>query len=381
MTFKKINAWFHLWLGLISGTIVLILGLTGCTLVFEQEIKSLSSPWLHAINPAGVKAAPPSVLYRSVEKALPGREIESVWYYGKNRTAQFSIHESDSTVYVNPYNTKVVAIAHKEDMFQFFKDGHYYLWMPEKIGHQFVGWGTFIFFFLLISGLILWWPKKWNKKGKEQAFKVKWNAKFKRVNYDLHNVLGFYAIIVALIFAFTGLMMSFSWFNNSVYWMAGGEVKPRIKSLSDTLTHPLNLTTSKMLSQVDKAYYLGINEIGEHHTDEIILHFPEKASDPIYVCTDMYKGSWRDVYLDQYTLKQLPGSNNRLRDENLSSWIRRSNYGLHVGAIGGLTTKIIFFIASLICASLPVTGFYIWWGKKRKAWKSKRKAQSQLITN
>ena len=381
MTFKKINAWFHLWLGLASGIVVLILGLTGCALVFEQELKGFSSPWLQADNPKALETALlPSVLYRSVEKALPGMEIESVWYYGKNRTAQFNIHGSDSTVYVNPYTAEVVAVAHSEDLFQFFKDGHYYLWMPEKIGHQVVGWGTFIFFFLLISGLILWWPKKWNKKGKQQAFTIKTTAKFKRVNYDLHNVLGFYSVIVALLLAFTGLMMSFSWFNNSVYRIAGGQVKPRITALSDTVANPVKLTPQKMLSQVDKAYLLGIHQIGEHHTDEVILHFPEKPSDPIYVCTDMYKGSWRDVYLDQNTLKQLPGSSNRLRDEDLASWIRRSNYGLHVGAIGGLTTKVLFFIASLICASLPVTGFYIWWAKKKKAWSKKKKSQPQPLT-
>ena len=135
-----------------------------------------------------------------------------------------------------------------------------------------------------------------------------------------------------------------------------------------------------MLLQVDKAYQIGLYRIGEYNADQIILHFPEKLSDPIYVCTDMYKGSWRDVYLDQYTLKQLPASANRLRDENLASWIRRSNYGLHVGAIGGITTKILFFIASLICASLPITGFYIWWTKKKKSWKKRAKARPELST-
>jgi len=42
------------------------------------------------------------------------------------------------------------------------------------------------------------------------------------------------------------------------------------------------------------------------------------------------------------------------------------NYDIHVGAIAGLTGKVIAFIASLVCASLPVTGFLIWWGKKYK---------------
>jgi uncharacterized iron-regulated membrane protein len=44
---KKINAWLHLWLGLASGVVVIVLGITGCILVFEQEIKSLAYPWLH----------------------------------------------------------------------------------------------------------------------------------------------------------------------------------------------------------------------------------------------------------------------------------------------------------------------------------------------
>jgi uncharacterized iron-regulated membrane protein len=43
-----------------------------------------------------------------------------------------------------------------------------------------------------------------------------------------------------------------------------------------------------------------------------------------------------------------------------------ANYDIHVGAILGLPTKIIAFIVSLICASLPVTGFMIWWGEERK---------------
>lgn len=369
MVFKKFNAWFHLWLGLASGIIVFILSITGCVLVFKQEIKSISSPWLHAEKTTeSDKLLPPSVLYKSVQKTLPGKEIESIWYYGENRTAQLTIHESDSIAYVNPYTANVVALVDHEDIFHFFEDGHYYFWLPEKIGHQVVGWGTFIFFFLLISGLILWWPKKWTKKTREQSFKIKWRAKFKRVNYDLHNVLGFYSIIIAIIMAFTALMMSFTWFNKSVYWIAGGENNPRIQAFSDTTSNP----QSNMLAQVDKAWHKGINEIAEHERHDILMHFPEKSSDPIYVCTDMYRGTWRDVYLDQHTLAELPASNKRLRDEDLASWIRRSNYGLHVGAFAGLTTKIIYFFASLICASLPITGFYVWWGKRKKATKKNK---------
>ncbi|MNK02860.1 PepSY-associated TM helix [compost metagenome] len=375
MLFKKINAWLHLWLGLASGVIVVILSITGCILVFEQEIKQLSYPWLHAKNTEGTALLPPSKLYEAVSAALPEKKINSVWYHGENRTAQVTLN-SDSMVYVNPYTAEVVAMVDHEDFFHFIDEGHFHLWMPEEIGEIFVGWGTLIFFLLLISGIILWWPKKWNKKGVDQSFKIRWKAKFKRVNYDLHNVLGFYALIIALLFAFTGLIMSFSWFNKGVYWMAGGKDTARIQAVSDsTFTGQ-----TKILEQVDKAWNMARHELGEFNPDEVIVSFPQNNSAAIYVCTDMKNGIWRDIYLDQFTLKQLPASQSKIKDADLATWLRRSNFSLHVGAIGGLPTKILFFLASLICASLPVTGFYIWWGKKKKSAKRTKPKEKQLIT-
>ncbi|MET1055560.1 MAG: PepSY-associated TM helix domain-containing protein [Pedobacter sp.] len=360
-SFGKINAWFHLWLGIASGIVVLILGITGCILVFEQEIKQLSRPWFRAEKPAGGGMVAPSVIYRAVGRAIPEKKVSSVWYHGEGYSAHVSLDASDSVVYVNPYTAGILAVALREDFFDFIDDGHLYLWLPDKIGHQVVGWSTLVFFLLSISGLILWWPGKWNKKAQQQSFKIKWKAKFKRLNYDLHNVLGFYMLLLALLFALTGLIMSFSWINNSVFWLAGGESQPRVKSVSDTSANP----QSDVMLQVDKAWRKGFQQISEHNQKNIIIKFPEKASDPIYLCTDMYRGTWRDVYLDQYTLKELPGSAQKLKDLEFSNWIRRSNYGLHVGEIGGLPTKILYFFGSLVCASLPVTGFYIWWGRKK----------------
>ncbi|MBB2148019.1 PepSY-associated TM helix domain-containing protein [Pedobacter gandavensis] len=369
MTFKKINAWIHLWFGIASGIVVVILGITGCILVFEQEIRSISSPWLHAAS-EGRPLLPPSKLYEAVSTALPDKKVASVWYHGEAHTAHVTVN-SDSTIFVDPYTAKIVAMVDHEDFFHIVEEGHFYLWLPKSIGEQIVGWGTFIFFFLLISGLILWWPKRWNKRSRDQSFKIKWKAKFKRLNYDLHNVLGFYSMIIAMLLAFTGLMMSFQWFNKGVFWVTGGTDKPRVEALSDTLQNP----QTKMLVQVDKAWSKGIHELAEHNPKDIIVSFPEKASEAIYVCTDMFSGTWRDLYLDQHTLKVLPASNKKLLDENVADLIRRVNYGIHVGTIGELPTKILFFIVSLICASLPITGFIIWWGKKSKS----RKKATRLI--
>lgn len=49
------------------------------------------------------------------------------------------------------------------------------------------------------------------------------------------------------------------------------------------------------------------------------------------------------------------------------------NYDIHVGQALGLTGKVMAFLASLVCASLPVTALVIWLGKRRKGSGSKVK--------
>lgn len=359
--FKSVNAWLHLWLGLASGIVVVILGITGCILVFEQEIKSISSPWLSAENPAGGAVLPPSKIYQHVKKQMPDKEVHGVWYHGGNKSAEVTIN-SDSTVYVNPYSGQIIAMVDHEDFFEFIDEGHRRLWLPDKLGKQVIGWATFLFCILTITGLILWWPKKWNRTGRDQSFKIKWKARSKRVNYDLHNVLGFYALIFALLMAVTGLIMSFSWFNTGVYWLTGG-VKAPIQQEVPAFAGDMSL----MLSNADKIWLTVQKEIASYNKNQIIIHFPDAPDEPFYACTDMINGYWRDLFFNPQSLQLTASSGKPLGKLIFADQVRKLNYSLHVGAFAGLLSKTIFFLASLICASLPITGFYIWWGKRKKA--------------
>lgn len=379
---KKINAWLHLWLGLASGIIVFIVALTGCILVFEQEFESLTQPWLHAERPANAAYLPPSVIKEKVSPLFPDKEISGIWYYGHEKTAKVSMN-SDSSIFVNPYDGKVVAIVNEDDFFHWVLEGHTELWIETKIGKTIIGqamvsYATLIFFILLITGLILWWPKKWNKSNRDKSFKIKWNGKFKRINYDVHNVLGFYSLLVALIITITGLSMSFAWISKSVYWInsAGGTPPPYVNSLSDTT----KIVPNSLMKNVDLAFWKGITEIGTYNKDAIIVSFPDEPSEPIALCTDMYNSSWRYVYLDQHTLAELPSTQVHIDNLKFADWVRRTNYALHVGGVGNIPTKILYFLASLICATLPVTGFYIWWGRSKwgKSKKGKKPKASSL---
>ena len=86
--------------------------------------------------------------------------------------------------------------------------------------------------------------------------------------------------------------------------------------------------------------------------------------------TSMHFGNSDQFYFDRYSgklLKYLPDTK-KSRGMKLNDL----NYDIHVGQILGLTGKIIAFVASLISASLPVTGFIIWLGKRKKKVKPRR---------
>ena len=69
MTVKKVIGKIHLWLGLGSGVVVLFLGITGCLLAFETEIRSFTEPQ-QFVNVENKPYLPPSILKAEAEKYL-----------------------------------------------------------------------------------------------------------------------------------------------------------------------------------------------------------------------------------------------------------------------------------------------------------------------
>lgn len=45
---------------------------------------------------------------------------------------------------------------------------------------------------------------------------------------------------------------------------------------------------------------------------------------------------------------------------------KRFLYTLHTGSWGGFPSKIIYFLAALTGAVLPLTGYYLWWNKNKR---------------
>ncbi|MES2275403.1 MAG: PepSY-associated TM helix domain-containing protein [Bacteroidota bacterium] len=364
--FKKTILFIHRWLGFISGLVVLIVSITGCLFVFQDEIQDA----IHSYRKVAVQQkayVQPTQLKAIALKRYPNGNPAFTAYYGPDRPAVvMTIVPKLGTryIYINPYTG---AFLHDEDIAKNFfiivEYIHLYLLLPDDIGGMVVGISVIIFVILLITGIVLWWPKR--KSDRKRSLTIKWGGRWRRVNYDLHNVLGFYAASIALILALSGLSIAFDWMRKGIYSATNlGQTYAAEKEVvkSDSLQKGV----VNAIAPVDKAF-----AYSQSHSPQARMYFISagdgKGASTITVTA--YYTSMHYYKSDSYTFDQYNGKLLKtLSQENKSPGrkMNDANYDIHVGQILGLPGKIIAFMASLVCGSLPVTGFIVWLGKRKK---------------
>ncbi len=400
---KKITGYVHLWLGLTSGLVVFVVSLTGAILTFEDELEIyLVSRDQNIVTPSSTQPLPLDTLMHigtpELLKLKHGNRATRIFVYSdptRSAIVGYNREDTDSVkwpytrghVFINPYTGAILGSKIGNPHHEFWSvvaEIHINLFLG-KFGNILVTWGTVVFLIMLISGIILWWPK--NRAAFRQRYKFSWKrtTKWKRKNYDLHNVLGFYACWIVVFMVVTGLMWSFEWFNNGMYYLTSGG-----QSLEMTLedaTHATQGTTSTMTYPFNTAHYVRSRAA-----------FIQKYPDVYATTTELsigYFANDRDSVLDisaSYdpaglrVSKALWGgyskvSGRMMKDnwensKNLGDELQMSTNELHYGTYYGVTSKIATFLACLVAASLPVTGFTVWWGRRNK-----RNGSKAIIAN
>ncbi|WP_316831869.1 PepSY-associated TM helix domain-containing protein [Pedobacter aquatilis] len=376
--FKKAAGWLHLWIGLVTGLVVVIVSVTGCIYVFDEEIFNKIHSDLVYVQKTGPARPVSELLANAQQAAGTGKELSNVKISSDNKSYvfsgfkvndrkkinlwYFSQFEYLDEVYVNQYTGKVLGVMDmRYEFFNVVEQLHRQLLLVKPIGSPLVGACILCYLLMLITGFILWLPK--NYKQFKKSISIKWNAKWKRVNYDLHNSFGFYVLPFAILIAITGLVWSFKWWETGIYRILGDKGKAGF-----TRTLPKIDASDTTLNKIDIIHYRLLKKLGNDWT-EIGIGIPtEKAKVSMsFVQIESNHDAWRGVsyyFYDGRTgdfIDALPHDKKTLG----MKW-RNSNLELHTGRLYGLGTQIIAFLAALISASLPISGFLIWWGKRNK---------------
>ena len=378
---RKIFRNIHLWLSVPFGILITLICFSGAALVFEKEVMELCHRELYFVKKVEAAPLPMEQLMTKVAATLP----DSVSVTGVNissdpeRAYQVTLSKPRrASMYVDQYTGAITGKYERAPFFNFMFRMHRWLLDSMKQdggifwGKMIVGTSTLMFVFVLISGVVVWWPR--TRKALKNSLKIVANKGWRRFWYDLHVAGGMYALVFLLAMALTGLTWSFQWYRTGFYKTFGVEVQPSMghgnaaanatakggkrdgkpEGREGRGAHRYSPYTNwqQVYEQLAEANpdYKQIS-VSDGSASVAVPRFGNQRG------TDRYKFNPRNGEITETTLYKDLDNSGKIR-----GWI----YSVHVGSWGGMLTRILTFVAALIGASLPLTGYYLWIRKKIK---------------
>lgn len=380
-TLRKFINDVHLWLGVGSGIILLIICLTGTVLTFEEEIKNIFAEEITVSPKTELLSIEELIKTLSSEGEVTRVSIPPE----ATKPYAFSVKTNKedrrgTTFFIDQYKGSYAKKA-ENPLDGFFMTNfklHRWLLLDSKIGRPIVGLATIIFLILSISGIVLWFPKKKFKKLKwkhlKPGFKIAWRAKWKRINHDLHVTLGFYTAIFLVIMSLTGLFWSFQWYRDAGSAVLGTEVfggrggGPKIDSQVSNNTEVVSFAEILKITESELAFEgTTVLQIPKDET-EIFSIRKYHDQDFLQTATDELKIDRDGTLISKELFSEKP----------FNLQIASSIKAIHMGTIFGWFSKTIYFISCLIATSLPITGVIIWLKKLKEKNRKKKKKSSSI---
>jgi len=385
MSFRKVIFWCHLLAGLTAGVVIAVMAVTGIAIAFEEEILKWSDrevSRLDVVAHEGKKRLEIEELSRKIEANHGGKKITSLAVFSESGRAWEVYLDGDGPFYVDPFTggTQATQAHDVHEVIHKLEEWHRWLGASDgqtSTGRIVTGVSNFALVVLCVTGLYLWFPRRWNWRALRPLLILKAQAKGKARDFNWHNVFGFWALPVILALSLTAFVISFEWGHRLVFILAGEEapksrnygmmaVPPPLVSApaAGSSPIPLEIAFSRIAAAFPDWESITLEEMRDFKIPSVEpLAFGVMLPDP------MPSRGYIPVKSDPHTgeiLQQI-----RLQDRSAGLQARVWIRFLHTGGAFGLTGKII---ASLGCVALLVlvwTGFALSW--RRFFRKSRRK--------
>ncbi len=359
-TFFKV----HSWIGIKLSILFFIVCFSGTIATVSHELDWLFNPEIRV--PTTGTPISRNVIRDNIRSRYPAGEIT---YWTNPRAPYLAdivyVHQNDHRryVFVNPYTGAIQGDA-AITIQRYFRDLHYFLFIPFQIGHFTVLTFAFLLLLSVVTALIFY--KKWYRK----LFVLKTGKGLLVLLRSLHRLMGLWSIPFALLFAVTGIWYFIERANvGGVSRYIRYQVPKVVKNEAawEGLTYTVDYDKVIQIAQ-KKIPGLVIENIGP----------PSSVGNPVYVYGSnhipLVRPRANRVYLDPFNYEVLAVQN--AKDINTQTWLNDIADPLHFGYWGGLTTKLVWFAFGIGISSLVLSG--IWIAIKRKI-KQRYAEQERII--
>lgn len=361
---KKLFKKIHLWLSVPVGLVISIICLTGAVLVFEQEMTRAYHPHLYTVAyPEGSKPLSPSELMTHIERQIDDTLKINSLQIAKNPEEAWIVSFANAgrrQLSVNPYSGEINGWIEGNAFFQTVRKLHRWLLdaPPQKgassTGKTIVGISTLLMVVILVSGIILWWPR--TRKSLHNRLKVACGKGSFRFWYDSHVSLGFYATLFLLVMALTGLTWSFRWYRTGFYALFGASAEQTQHAAS---THG-NKDEKEKKSKPEKLNYqtwdTALAELQNRYDSYGTIQLSRNSAQIIQSGKRKGDTASFDTHTGKITAIEIYDADKQPMSAKMKGFI----YSLHTGLWGGMITRILYFLSAFIGGILPLTGYYFW---------------------
>jgi uncharacterized iron-regulated membrane protein len=222
---------------------------------------------------------------------------------------------------------------------------------------------------LCLTGLLLWWPRRW--KQTLLHLTVKWRAGVRRATYDLHRATGFYAAAALLLIALSGTALVFPEFFSGLLARVTGTALQNQKPKVATPPARQPLSLDMLVTASEKALPGG---------QLTRISLPASPTTPLVVRkkfpAETHPNGMNFVILDPYRGQALRVE--RSETAPVGQQIMNARYPTHIGVWGGLPMRILYALAGLTPGILYVTGCLMWWHRTRAKKRAARQQETAL---
>ena len=365
--FKKTLFQLHWFFGITAGLVLALMGITGATVSFQDEILDWLNPTVLKVQKLDSGVLPPAELVRKVE-ATEGKQVAMIWGGIDTDSASRIFftpppgERRGQLRYVDPYTGDYQGDVSGLGFFNLMLQLHRFLAIGDT-GRQITGACTLMLLFFCLSGLYLRWPRKalnWRA-----WLTLDWAKKGRSFNWDLHAVAGTWCLIFYLLAALTGLSWSYEWYNKGLQKLFSDS--PNSEQRKGGRGGPPSAGGAPLVADYD-AMWASIQKAAGPDLSQFNIRMPPAGGMPATVYY-LLKTSPHERALNQITLDPATGVVKRVDrydEKSYKAQLLTSIYALHTGSYWGITGRVLVTVASLTMPLFFITGWLLYLDRRRK---------------